>query len=279
MMRQAPKDAAREAHRKNPTWARRAAGSLLVIGMACAVLAQKPPAGGSASQEPGRPQHINAQAQALLDKTLNALGGQAFLDFTTLSTRGRIFSVSEGETAGTAPFQSQMLYPDKRRFSYGKDKPVIVINNGEQGWEKDRYGEIDLDSQRTHNWAIANRYSMVNLLRVVARAKGTLVLTAGTDFVDLQPVRVLEIVDSHGVDVKLYVQSSSYLPVRIAYRTRQRQDQDWTDVAEVYSDYQTFQGIQTPMHVTRYEDGSRTLELFRTRATYNEQYPPDTFQP
>lgn len=254
-------------------------GSVLVlVGMACGALAQRP-SGGATPAEPAHLKHINARAQALYEKTVKALGGQAFLDFKTLSTRGRIFSISEGKTAGTAPFKSQMLYPDKRRFSYGKDKPVIVINNGENGWEQDRYGEIDLDSKRTHAWAIATRYGMVNLLRVVAREKGTLLLTAGTDFVDLQPVQVLEIVDKRGMDVKLYLQSTTHLPVRIAYRTREKPGQPWTDVAEVYSDYQTFQGIQTPMHITRYEDGSRTLEVFRTHATYNEQYPPATFQP
>ena len=42
----------------------------------------------------------------------------------------------------TAPFESAVEYPDKRRLAYGKDKPVILINNGERGWQLDRYGMI-----------------------------------------------------------------------------------------------------------------------------------------
>ncbi len=258
-------------HCRPSCWA--AAGLLILLG-AAAAHAQKPPA---APANPFR--KIDAKAKALLDQTVKALGGPAFLDFKTLSSRGRIFTISEGQTAGYAPFKSQELYPDHRRFSYGKDQPVVLIYNGDMGWEEDRYGTIPLDSKRIESWKLASRYALVNLLRIVAREKGTLVLTAGEDFVDLQPVEVLEIVDKRGMDVKLYVNRLTHLPVRIAYRMREKPDQPWTEVAEVYSDYQTFQGIPTPMHITRYEDGSRTLEVFRSSATYNEDYPPSTFQP
>lgn len=260
----------------------RAGGTLILLvalGGAFSAAPGAQAAAAKAQPKTSRPGKISPQAKALLDHTMQALGGAAFLGFKTMSSHGRIFVISEGDTAGYAPFQSKMLYPDKRRFSYGKDKPVIVINNGNQGWEIDRYGLIPLEQERIHRWEVANRYDMVNLLRVVAREPGTLILTAGVDFVNNQPVNVLEIVDTKGVDLKLYLERSTYLPVRITYRTREKPDQDWTEVGEDYSDYQTIQGIQTPMHMTRYEDGSRVLEVFRNSATYNEEYAPDTFRP
>jgi hypothetical protein len=277
-MRQAGNKAAHEMRQSNLRRATRQAGWLLIFGMACVALAQKPPAPPPARMAK-TVQQVDAQGLALLDDAVKALGGPAFLQFKTMSSRGRIFTISEGDTSGFAPFQSKMLYPDQRRFSYGKDKPVILINNGNRGWEMDRYGTIRQEPERVQRWEIANRYSMVNLLRVVAREKGTLVLTGGVDFVDLRPVRVLEIVDARHVDVKLYLERSTYLPVRVAYRTREKPDQDWTDVAEDYSDYQVIQGIQTPMHLTRYEDGSRVLEVFLASASYNQDYPASTFLP
>ena len=71
---------------------------------------------------------------------IQALGGPAFLKVKRLTTRGRIFSIRDESTSGFAPFESFVEYPDKRRFSYGKKPPVILINNGDQAWELDRYG-------------------------------------------------------------------------------------------------------------------------------------------
>lgn len=252
--------------------------ALAALGWALPARAQMP-ATGASQQAMSALARINAQARAMLNKTLQALGGPAFANFKTMTSQGRIFAISEGDTTGFAPFESKVEYPDKRRFTYGKSQSVALINNGDRGWELDRYGLIRQTPERTRRWQIANRYSLENLLRVVVGEPGTLVQDAGVDFVDLLPVTVLEIVDQRGVDVKLYLQRSTYLPVRIAYRTRERPDEDWTENEEAYSDYRLIEGVQTPLHLTRYENGSRVLEVFRASARYNEDYPPGTFEP
>ena len=42
-------------------------------------------------------------------------------------------------------------------------------------------------------------------------------------------------------------------------------------------DYKEFDGIQTPMHITRYMNGARVGETFRNAANYNEPYPANYF--
>jgi len=66
---------------------------------------------------------VDPKAQALLDQTIQALGGQAFLSFKTMTTSGRSFSISNEQTAGFVTFDSQVEYPDKRRFAYGPHGP------------------------------------------------------------------------------------------------------------------------------------------------------------
>jgi len=222
---------------------------------------------------------VDVKANALLDQAIQALGGPAFLNFKTLSARGRVFSLEEGEATGMAPFESDTEFPDKRRFAYGSGKPVVLINNGDQGWELDRYGLIRQKRDRIERWQLANRYSLENLLRVVVREPGVLVQDAGVDFIDLLPVQALDIFDSRHIRVRLYLQQSTHLPVRIAYRVQDPQTQEWDVFADAYSDYRNIQGIQTPMHITRYEDNERVLEMFRNSAQYGKEYAPSTFEP
>jgi hypothetical protein len=114
---------------------------LSALWLTCsAPAAQRPLSGAAQSAPPLRPSMINPKARELLDKCIRAMGGDAFLRFRTLTTRGRTFAISDEQTSGLAPFESVVLFPDKRRFSYGKSKPVVLINDGDKQWEVDSTG-------------------------------------------------------------------------------------------------------------------------------------------
>ena len=208
---------------------------------------------------------------------IQVLGGPAFLHFKTLTTHGRAFSISNEETTGLAPYDSFVEYPDKRRFSYGKKKPVILINNGDSAWELDRYGVILQPPEQVRRWKITNRYSLENLLRLRIREPGILIQMGGVDFVDNLPARVVEIVDASQVHIKLYVNRVSLRPVRVTYQVLNPQSQEQDEYADDYSDYQVIQGIATPMHIGRFVNDERVAEIFRSSARYDESYPPSYF--
>ncbi len=234
---------------------------------------------GLHSQQNPLPPRMDPKAQPYLDRCLQALGGPAFLNFKTRTPRGRIFAVREEATTGMAPFISYVEYPDKRRFSYGKDKPVILINNGGRAWELDRYGLTSQLPEQVERWKASNRYSLENLLRLRIHEPGVLIQLGGVDFVDNVPTQGIEIYETGGGHVKLDLHHTSFLPIRISYRVQNSKTGDWDDYADEYGDYQSFQGIMTPMHIARFIDGERVGETFRTSVRYNEDYPPDYFQP
>jgi hypothetical protein len=223
------------------------------------------------------PQHIDPQARQMLDRAIQALGGQAFLHAKSLTTKGRSFFFQDGNTAGMAPFQSWVLYPDKRRFSYGKTKPVILINNGDKGWELDNYGLISQPDKQLQGWILTNRYSVENLLRVRINEPGVLIQLGRSDFVDNLPTQGIEITEPGGASVRLDLHRQSLIPSRISYRVRNVKEDDWDDYSDAYADYRDVDGIETPMHITRYLNGDRIGETFRNTATYNEDYPSNYF--
>ncbi len=233
----------------------------------------------TSGQNPQLPTRIDPKAQALLDRAIQALGGPAFLNFKTLTTSGRIFAISEEVTEGFAPFQSAVEFPDKRRFSYGKKKPVTLINNGDRAWELDKYGLTRQLPEQIQRWKLSTRYNVENLLRLRIHDPGVLIQDGGVDFVDNLPVRLVNILQPAGFEVKLYLHQRNFLPVRIAYRVQDPKTREWDEYADVYADYQQTQGIQTPMHITRFLNDERISETFRKTARHDETYPPNYFEP
>jgi hypothetical protein len=227
----------------------------------------------------GPPSKIDPKAQVFLDQTVQALGGEAFLRAKSVTTRGRIFAIADGVTAGFAPFKSTVEYPEKRRFSYGKgSRPVLLVNDGEQGWELDRYGLIRQPPEQVRRWRLANRYSLENLFRRVIHEPGVLIQAGGVDFVENLPAQTVEITDAEQVRVKLYLHKTTFLPIRITYRVQNPKTQEWDEFADVYGEYRMFQEIQTPMHITRFLNDERFSEIFRTAVEYNASYPPNYFE-
>jgi hypothetical protein len=232
-----------------------------------------------AEQNPaGTPSRIDPKAQQMLDRVIRAMGGAAFLNVKRLTTRGRVYSITDGSTSGFFPFESAVEYPDKRRFSFGKKPPVILINNGDQGMELDRDGQIAQTPEQARRWSISNRYSLENLLRLRIHEPGILIQPGGVDFVDNVATQSIEMVDAQETQLKLDVNRQTFLPVSVTYRVRDPKTGDSEEFADVYSDYKNIEGVMTPMHIARFLDEERVSETFRSFAHYDDEYPSNYFQ-
>jgi hypothetical protein len=235
--------------------------------------------GAQQKTQPSLPSRISPKAQELLNKALQALGGQAFLSFKNISTAGRVFAFSNGQMVGVEPYKSVYEPPDKRRFQYGKSKPVTLINNGDEAWELDQYGLVHQLPEQVRQWTIANHFGLDNLFRSLIKQTGVLILDHGVDFVANQPVYVINIIDAQDVHINLYLHKPDYLPLRVTYHVENSITHDWDDYVDDYSDYQSFDGIATPMSIGRTLNAERIGQTFRGNARYNIAIPANYFQP
>jgi len=250
-----------------------------VTGLRAAQNPAAAPANPAASNSAPPPSRIDPKAQQILDRLIQVLGGPAFLKVKRLTTRGRTFSIRDEATSAYAPFESYVEYPDKRRFSYGSKKPVILVNNGDQAWELDQMGMTTQLPEQVRRWQVSARYSLENLLRLRIHEPGILVQMGGVDFVDNIATQSLDMVDSQGTQVKLDLNRQTFLPVSVTYRVHDPKTGDWNDFADVYSEYKNIDGVMTPMHIARFMDGDRVSEVFRSFARYDDDYPATYFQP
>lgn len=249
---------------------------LALAGTAASHATQQPPPQTSSTALPSR---ISPKAQELLNRAIQALGGPAFINFRNISTAGRVFGFSYGQMAGVFPYKSIDQPPDKRRFTYGKGKPVTLINNGDDAWELDQYGLVHQLPEKVQQWKIANRYGLTNLFRSIIKEGGVLILDHGVDFVANQPSYVIDIIDSQNVHIRLYLRKSNYLPLRVIYRIQNSTTQDWDEYTDEYNDYQAFDGVMTPMDIDRQMNGERIGAVYRNKASYNVEVPANYFEP
>lgn len=251
-------------------------GAFAFFAAGRALQAQQAPAAAPSTALPSR---ISPKALQLLDQAIQALGGPAFLNFKNVSTTGRVFGFSNGEMAGVQPFKSIYAPPDKRRFTYGKGKPVTLINNGDEGWELDQYGLTHQLPDQVRQWKLSNHYSLDNLLRSIIKENGVLVIDHGVDFVANQPAYVIDITDAQNVQLRLYLRKDNFLPLRVTYSIEDPRAQDRDEYVDDYSDYQRFDGIMTPMNIVRALNDERIGAAYRNRASYNVSVPANYFQP
>ena len=259
--------------------ARRLAGIMALAGcLGIVILASAAPRGAAAQESP-LPDKISPAARQVIDQMIEKLGGENFRRIRTLTTSGRFYFLGDGGTAGMLPFKSKDAPPDKRRFSYGKKKPIILINNGKHAWRLDRLGRGRQSEEESRAWRLRTRYGLYHLLTRVINEPDILMVDAGSDFVDNVSVYVVEIIDAQQVRVKIYVDKNRLLPVRIVYRLQHPRTRRWEENALTYGNFKMQNGVLAPQRETRWRNGRRYAELFYHQILFNLPIPERDFDP
>ena len=233
----------------------------------------------ASAQESSLPDKISPAARQVIDQMIEKLGGEKFRRIKTLTTKGRFYILAGGGTAGMLPFESKDAPPDKRRFSYGKKKPIILINNGKQAWRLDRLGRGRQSEEEIRAWRLRARYGLYHLLTRVINEPDILMVDAGSDFIDNVTVYVVEIIDAQQVKIKIFIDKNRLLPVRISYRLQHPRTRRWEDHALTYGNFKMVNGVLAPQRETRWRNGRRNAELFYNQILFNLPIAQGDFDP
>ena len=218
------------------------------------------------------------QARQILDRSIQALGGAAYLNVRDITRRGRLYSFDRGELADPGErFVDYVKFPGKERLEIGKKGNIVYINDNDQGWELDRQGIREMTPAQTKDFMEGNQRDIDYLLRIRLQQEKLALYYLGREFSDNRTVHVIELVDETNESVKLLIDAGTYLPMQLRYRIRDILSGDWVDVVEHYGKYITVQGITTPLYLTRQRAGVRTFEVYFTEVQYNTGVPDALF--
>jgi hypothetical protein len=225
------------------------------------------------------PQDESAKkAHALLAQAIQALGGEAYLNYQDLQVQGRAYIFYHGQAeGGGTPFWSFWKAPDKERVELTKQRDVIYIHSGDKGYEITYKGTSAEEEKELKDYLQQREFSLVNIFRHWIHQPDVAFFYEGSTFAENKPVEQVSLLNSKSQGVTLLLDSETHLPVRKSYTLRDPETHDRNEEAEVYANYHMVQGIQTPFDLTRLHNGEMSRQRFIQRASYNNNLPDSLF--
>ncbi len=270
---------------------------LSLILLSTCLAAQTEPA-----THPENPQEDNSRkAKALIDKSIAALGGQAYLAAKTRSEEGRTYSFYHGVGRGVGTlYRMYRQFPDKERFEvikrttklvpiplvgvivvtgHAKDKEdLILIHNGDKGYETTFKGTAAEDRKLTEAYVRRRLHSLDWVLRTWVNQPGVAFFYEGSTVAAEKPAEQVTVTTAKNDSVTLYIDQNTFLPIKTSYSFRDPEDKQRSVEEELFDDYKPVQGIMSPRTVTRYFNGDMSAQRFITSTAYNQDFPADMFE-
>jgi hypothetical protein len=236
------------------------------------------------------------KARALLDQTIQTLGGQPYLTFENKRETGRYYPLYHGRTESTGiPYNYYIEYPDKDRFevihqkdifliegSVGNVKvknkfDIILIHNGDKGYETTYKGTAAQDPLDLQNYLRRRAHSLEFVFRKWMQDPDVALFYNGASVVDGKECESITLLNSQNDSVNVFLDQNSHYPVKISYSWRDEKDKQKNTEEEIYDNYKLVQGIWTPHSITRYFNGETSQQRFITTASYNLKLPDTVF--
>src|SRR5262249_11602795 len=107
--------------------------------------------------------------------------------------------------------------------------------------------------------------SLDYVVRFVIKDRQTTIQNLGTEMVDFKRTDVIELRDPAKNRIRFYIGREDHLPVKL--QVRRSDDSKLRE--EQYANWHKFQGVSTPLFVSHYTDGVKTMEIHAENVVYN----------
>lgn len=260
----------------------------LVLGQSASGPTPGPNSDQSPSSEPDQStasipvdQANQKKAQAVLNAGIQALGGDAYLNWKTMNSEGRAYSFHHGEpnSRGTI-FWRFRQFPDKEHAEFTKERDVMQIFNGDKGYEITYKGVREVDEKDVLTPYLRRRhYSLDLVLRQWLHEPGVALFYEGQTVAAQKEADQVTIMNSKNEAVTIYFDINTHLPVKKGFTWRDPVDKQRNVEEELFDNYRLIQGIMTPFDLTRLFNGEMSAQSFLTAASFNQPLDPGFFDP
>jgi hypothetical protein len=238
------------------------------------------------------------KARALLDQTIAALGGRAYLSYQNRFEEGRYYPLYHGRTSTLGiPYNYYVQYPDKDRFELlaekdihvipgkidiggikSKKSVVVLIHNGLKGYETTYKGTAPQDPEELANYLRRRQHSLEWVFRKWSNDPGVALFSDGVAVVDGKTADQVSLLNSQDDSVTVYLDQNTHLPIKTSYSWRDPTDRQKNTEEEIYDLYKPVEGIMTPYSITRNFNGETSMQRFINTVRYNLKLPETAFE-
>lgn len=248
--------------------------SVFALILLLALPAPAQTASSAPAKDPGA-----VKARALIDEMIKALGGEAWLTFQDRTEEGRSYAYYQGRPNSVgAAFWRFWKWPDKDRIELTKQRDVIYVNVGDDGYEITFKGTALQELKANEDYNRRRAHSLETVIRDWLKRLGTILLYDGPAVAEQRAVHSVTIINAENDSVTLFIDQFRHLPIKKTFTWRDPTDRLKNEEGEMFDHYREQQGIMTPFSVLRSHNGKITNQRFITKVQYNTGIPDSMFE-
>lgn len=240
---------------------------------------------GQSSTEHGR---------ALLDEMVQALGGQAWLNRSTMTMLGRTAQFFRSQPTGVvveyqefrqlpSPSRPELerieFITDKSMILPGKKRDVVQVWTADNGYELTYKGTSPLPKDQVEDYLRRRHHSIEEVVERWLKAPGVEVVSEGTTMVNRRLADRVTVLSANNDAVTIDLDQTTHLPISRIFEWRNEKFQDHDEDREDYDDWHPIDGVPTALTMTRYRNGDMVSQRFLTKVEYNKPLGPEVFDP
>jgi len=225
-----------------------------------------------------QPAKSDEKAEAIINKAVQKLGGEKYLQVKSQVGSGNFSIYREGQSQITQTFLDIIVFPDKERteFKTGGTRN-IQTNVGETGWLADTGAKVikQQDKDQIAGFKRGIRTSLDNLLRGGWRKEATLSFVGRREASLGKRNNVVRLTYADGFAVEFEF-SDEGLPMKSVYK---RTNSEGAELKEEdrYAQYVETQGIFAPFIVDHFQNGAQTSRINYLKIEYNKAISDSIF--
>jgi hypothetical protein len=199
-----------------------------------------------------------AQARAKLDAMVQAMGGEAWVNIKNRYQHGH----AAGFYHGT---------PDPAT----KHRDVISFYIGREGWELTYRGKRAMPQDQIDEYLRRRDHSIETAVKLWMKDPKTIMVYEGQHLASRHLAEQVTLISSENEAVTILMDAQTHLPLQRSFQWRDPLYKDKNTDTEEYDDYHDFDGIPTPMRITRYKNDEIVRQFYIDKVQYNQDLGAD----
>lgn len=229
---------------------------------------------------PPPPVTNDERAEAILQRAIAALGGQAYLNVRTVSSRGNFSQFQEGRPLPPSTFVDYLVFPDRERTEFRTPTGrIIQTNTGSTGWIYDGAARVirDLRPEQAADFRITLRTSVDNILRGWWRGEGARLSYVGRREAGLaRRNEAVRLTYPDGFTIEFEFGAQDALPAKSRYTRRNREGEEAAE-EDRFLQYVVIEGVRVPLVIDHYRAEVQTSRINYVNVEFNRPVPDSLF--
>ena len=231
---------------------------------------------------------LQEHGRKVVDKCIQALGGDAFRQMPGHLETGRAFRFYNDHLTGLAPAKVYTKYLETSRGDaqagktlrevqrqvLGRNDYETVLLSATEGWDITYRGAEAIPAERIDQFRETTLTDIFYILRTRMDEPNMSLFSRGAEVVDNVPTEVVDYYDADNRNVTVWIHSSTWLPVRQLVKRWDPLIKERRQEFTFFTKYRDAgRGIMWPHEFERERDGEKTYQLISDKVTvgvYND---------